>query len=80
MRNVFFNLLHQRMREDKNLFLLIGDVGLGLVDPIQKEFPDRFLNVGIAEQNMIGIDCRFVQCRIYTCLLFPVELSYPPMF
>lgn len=55
MRNVFFNLLHQRMREDKNLFLLIGDVGLGLVDPIQKEFPDRFLNVGIAEQNMIGI-------------------------
>jgi|SRR5208337_2942578 len=55
MRNVFFNLLHQRMREDKNLFLLIGDVGLGLVDPIQKEFPDRFLNVGIAEQNMVGI-------------------------
>ena len=55
MRNVFFNLLHQRMREEKNLFLLIGDVGLCLVDPIQKEFPDRFLNVGIAEQNMIGI-------------------------
>ena len=55
MRNVFFNLLHQRMREDDNLFLLIADVGLGLVDPIQNEFPDRFLNVGIAEQNMIGI-------------------------
>jgi len=55
MRNVFFNLLHQQMREDDDIFLLIADVGLGLVDPIQNEFPDRFLNVGIAEQNMIGI-------------------------
>jgi len=55
VRNIFFNLLLQQMREDRSMFLLIADVGLGLVDPIQKEFPDRFLNVGIAEQNMIGI-------------------------
>jgi len=55
MRTLFFELLHKQMREDETIFLLIADVGLGLVEPIQKEFPDRFLNVGIAEQNMIGI-------------------------
>lgn len=43
------------MHKDKDIFLLIADVGLGLVDPIKKDFPDRFLNVGIAEQNMMGI-------------------------
>jgi transketolase len=55
MRSVFFDLLRQAMREDARGFLLIADMGMGLVDPIQQEFPNRFLNVGIAEQNMIGV-------------------------
>ena len=55
MRSVFFNLLYEAMRTDQKTFLVIADIGMGLVDSIQKDFPDRFINVGIAEQNMIGV-------------------------
>ena len=55
MRNVFFDLLKNKMRTDETLFLVVADMGLGLVEPFQQEFPNRFINVGIAEQNMAGI-------------------------
>lgn len=43
------------MRSDENIFFLMGDTGYNLVEPLFDEFPDRTLNVGVAEQNMIGI-------------------------
>lgn len=43
------------MRTDDRIFLLIGDTGYHLVEPMFEEFPDRTLNVGIAEQDLIGI-------------------------
>jgi transketolase len=55
MRVVFVNTLIEEARHNKDIWLVIGDVGFGLVEPFQKEFPDRFINVGIAEQNMIGV-------------------------
>ena len=55
MRKEFFKLLKKKMHEDESIFLIVADMGLGLIEPIQKEFSDRFLNVGIAEQNMIGV-------------------------
>lgn len=55
MRKKFFSLLKERMYQDNSLFLLVADQGLGLVEDIEREFPDRFLNAGIAEQNMIGV-------------------------
>lgn len=55
MRTKFFELLREKMREDKSLFLIVADMGLGLIEPFQEEFPDRFINVGISEQNMIGV-------------------------
>jgi transketolase len=55
MRNEFFKLLHDQMKRDPSAYFLVADMGLGLIETIQRDFPDRFLNVGIAEQNMIGI-------------------------
>lgn len=55
MRSVFFENLREAMRRDKRLFLLIDDTGFNLVEPLFEEFPDRTLNVGVAEQNLIGI-------------------------
>ena len=55
MRTEFFKLLKEEMQRDKSIFLLVADQGAGLIDPFRQEFPDRFLNVGIAEQDMIGI-------------------------
>lgn len=55
MRTVLMNELISLMRKDPSIFFLAADMGLGLVEPFQEEFPDRFLNVGIAEQNLVGV-------------------------
>jgi len=55
MRIAFINALIELARENENIFLLVGDLGYGLVEPYAREFPQRFINTGIAEQNMIGV-------------------------
>ena len=55
MRNDFFNRLHEEMKNNQNIFFLMGDTGYNLVEPLFEEFPERTLNVGVAEQNLIGI-------------------------
>ena len=55
MRTAFINQLIQEARKDKNIFLIVGDLGYSVVEPFAEEFPDRFLNAGVAEQNMTGI-------------------------
>lgn len=62
MRAAFIRTLINLARTDQSIFLLVGDVGYGLVEPFAEEFPDRFLNVGIAEQNMIGIATGLALC------------------
>ena len=55
MRNTFIDNLTEFAKTNKNIFLLVGDVGYSVVEKFEKNFPDRFLNVGVAEQNMTGI-------------------------
>ncbi|HUT68624.1 MAG TPA: hypothetical protein VMW86_08780, partial [Dehalococcoidales bacterium] len=55
MRAAFIKSLIEMAREDESIFLLVGDVGYRLVEPFAREFPERFVNIGIAEQNMVGI-------------------------
>ena len=43
------------MKNDGNIYLLTGDLGYGLWDEIKKEFPDRYINTGAAEQALIDI-------------------------
>jgi transketolase len=43
------------MKDDETVFFLTADMGINLVERIQDAFPDRYSNVGIAEQNLIGI-------------------------
>lgn len=55
MRGVFLEKLHSKMKVDPNLFFLTADMGINLVEKFEEDFPDRYLNVGIAEQNLIGV-------------------------
>lgn len=55
MRNAFINTLHYLARIDKRIFLLTADVGFSLFDKFREEFPDRYLNIGVAEANMINV-------------------------
>lgn len=55
MRNTFVNCLIERAREDNRIFVITPDLGFSVLERFAQEFPDRFLNVGIAEQNAVGI-------------------------
>jgi transketolase len=55
MRKTFINTLLKEARKDERIFLITPDLGYSILEPFQQEFPDRFLNVGIAEQNAISV-------------------------
>jgi transketolase len=55
MRNTAINCLMERARIDDRIFLVTPDVGFSVLEKFRDEFPDRFVNVGIAEQNAIGV-------------------------
>lgn len=55
MRTAFINQLIEEAKINENIFLLVGDLGFNVVEPFADLFPERYLNVGIAEQNMAGI-------------------------
>ena len=41
--------------EDSNLWLVTADLGYSVLEPFAEQFPERFVNVGVAEQNMMGL-------------------------
>lgn len=55
MRTAFIRTLIEHARIDPRIFLVVGDLGYSVVEPFASEFPDRFLNAGVAEQNMTGM-------------------------
>lgn len=55
MRDTFVATLMELAENDKNIELITGDLGFGVLKPFWEKFPDRFTNAGIAEQNMTGI-------------------------
>lgn len=55
MRKTFIGALTELAREDGRIVLLTGDLGFMVIEPFADEHPDRFFNVGVAEQDMIGI-------------------------
>ena len=55
LRTAFIDTLRELARIDDRIFLLTADMGYSVFETFRDEFPDRFLNTGIAEQNTIGI-------------------------
>lgn len=55
MRKAFIDALSDLAAADERIILLTGDLGYMVMEPFRARFPNRFINVGVAEQNMIGI-------------------------
>jgi transketolase len=55
MRNTFIRTLIELAEGDERILLLTSDLGYRALEPFAEKFPKRFFNVGIAEQNMIGL-------------------------
>lgn len=55
MRNTFINTLCDLAAVHEDIFLVCGDLGYSVLEPFAERFPDRYINAGIAEQNMTGL-------------------------
>ena len=55
MRTAFINELILLARTNPKVFLVVGDLGYSVIEPFAEEFPDRYLNAGVAEQNMTTV-------------------------
>ena len=55
MRGAFVKTLTELAGQDPRILLLTADLGYMALEPFAEQFPDRFINVGVAEQNMIGV-------------------------
>lgn len=55
MRDVFVKTLIDLAKEDRNIELVTGDLGFGVLKPFWEQCPDQFTNAGIAEQNMTSV-------------------------
>ena len=55
MRNTFANLVLEEMKENDNIYVIVGDVGYGVFDEIKESYPERFINPGAAEQLIVGM-------------------------
>lgn len=57
MRTVFNKTLLEIAKKNKNIYMVLADIGYGEIEEFAESFPDRYFNVGVAEQNMTGVAC-----------------------
>jgi transketolase len=57
MRSVFNRTLLKIAEKNDKIYLILADIGYGEIEGFAERFPDRFFNVGVAEQNMTGVAC-----------------------
>ena len=55
MRNAFIEELVSFATTNDRIALIVGDLGYSVIEPFADRFPDRFINAGVAEQNMMGL-------------------------
>lgn len=76
MRTAFIESLVETAAADPRIFLVCGDLGYSVLERFAARFPNRFLNAGVAEQNMIGVAAGLALAGhvvfVYSIVNFPV--------
>ena len=79
MRKECMQLLLNEMVNNENIITLTADLGFGLLDQVRNAFPERFHNVGAAEQLMIGAGVGLAEAgKIPVCYSMSSFLLYRP--
>ena len=55
MRDTFAKRLAELAAADDRIMFITGDLGFGVFEQFQRDFPGQYLNAGVAEQNMIAL-------------------------
>lgn len=77
MRDTFARTLYQVAKKKPNVFIVVADISpAGSMAPFREEFPEQFINVGVAEQTMIslcaGLALRGCTAFAYTIATFSI--------
>ncbi len=62
MRNAYLSALHQLSKANKSILALVADNGTIVYDKYREDFPDRFINFGISEANMVSVAAGLASC------------------
>ncbi len=54
-RDAFFDRFYEIASKDKNVILISGDMGAPSLDKFRRDLSKQFINIGIAEQNMVTV-------------------------
>ncbi len=80
MRGAFAKTLAELAESDSRILLLTGDLGYMALEPFSEKFPDRFFNVGVAEQNMVGLATGLAEAGfipfVYSIVTFATLRAY----
>ena len=79
MRKECAALLLEEMNSNEHIRVTTADLGFGILDNIRNTYPDRFYNVGAAEQLMIGVGIGMAEeCLIPVCYSMSSFILYRP--
>ena len=80
MRKQFSNTILEMAKNDDKLVTLIGDISHYLLKDLEETFPDRFYNLGICEQSLVGMASGMalsgMRPIVHTIAPFCVERAY----
>ena len=80
MRRRFGKIITELASKDDKVYLIVGDIGYRIFDEFRECYPDRFINMGICEQSMIGVSAGMalegLKPWVYTITPFLIERPF----
>ena len=80
MRRRFGKVITELADRDEKIIVLVGDIGYRVFDEFREKHPDRFINLGICEQSMIGVSAGMalegLKPWVYTITPFLIERPF----
>ena len=80
MRRRFGKVITEFADKDKKIYLIVGDIGFRIFDDFREQHPERFINMGICEQSIIGVSAGMalegLKPWVYTITPFLIERPF----
>ena len=80
MRRSFGKIITELADRDEKIYVIVGDIGYRVFDEFRQKHPDRFINMGICEQSMIGVSAGMalegLNPWVYTITPFLIERPF----
>ena len=80
MRRRFGKIISELVDKDEKIYVLVSDIGYRVFDELREKHPDRFINMGICEQSIIGVSAGMalegLKPWVYTITPFLIERPF----